>query len=409
MQVRSANRYQSQGSVCRLVCFGIVFLFSVCNAHSSRRLPLAGIFGIGGNKENANEQTKQQKPPPFQLQRQSSVPPPPPDRIQGSANYPPRRPPPPRPPKLVRQTARSVVPPALRNKDPNYPPRGPPPPPPKPKNEGQANQTAIAEQEEEPLTRTAETNQESPVETEKELNFKESGVMPPPPQPQWENDPYQMQQQQPPPPQSWMPPPPMEQGGWGPPPVYYDGYDNGDPMYIQGELDQSLERENDLIGQLDNLTAAVLIMEQREELHIRQLDVLTERIMDIEAQAAEDRNQLAEYEVNCTALGLTIATLQDEAGEWKKRCSEFSERSDKDQEEILELKRLIKEKQNEAEDIAIAIENVRLAEKRRERSKGRAKQKSLLAKFFALFFSETDDYEEMTREVSFLRFDRQLL
>jgi hypothetical protein len=222
----------------------------------------------------------------------------------------------------------------------------------------------------------------------------------PPPQLQLESDPYQMQQ---PPPQGWMPPPPMEQGNWGPPPAYYDPYENDNPMYMHGELDQSLARENDLIIQLDNLTDAIVMMEQREDLHMRQLDVLTERIMDIEAQAAEDRNQLSEYEANCTALGLAIATVQDEAEDWQKRCAEFSESHEKDQEKISELKSLIKAKENEAEDIAIAIENIRLAEKRREASQSRrgSRKKSLLARFFGLFFSEKDDFEEMTREVSF--------
>ena len=219
---------------------------------------------------------------------------------------------------------------------------------------------------------------------------------------QWDEvpvDPYQQMQQ--PMAQGWMAPtPPMEQGGWAP--TYYEGYDNGGPMYIQGELDQSLARESDLINQLDNLTAAIVMMEQREELHIRQLDVLTERIMDIEAQSAEDRNALTEYEANCTALALASATLQDEVDEWQKRCADLSECSEKDQEKLSELKRLIKEKEREAEEIAIAIENVRLSEKRREASLSRrkAKKKTLLGWFLSFFISEKDDYEEMTREVS---------
>jgi hypothetical protein len=242
-----------------------------------------------------------------------------------------------------------------------------------------------------------EVEQEDTTEVVKEPQNESN----PPPQLQLESDPYQMQQ---PPPQGWMaPPPPMEQGNWGPPPAYYDPYENGNPMYMHGELDQSLARENDLIIQLDNLTDAIVMMEQREDLHIRQLDVLTERIMDIEAQAAEDRNQLSEYEVNCTALGLEIATVQDEAEDWQKRCAEFSESHGKDQEKISELKILIKEKEIEVEDIAVAIENIRLAEKRREASQSRRglMKKSLLARFFGLFFSEKEDFEEMTREVSF--------
>jgi hypothetical protein len=279
------------------------------------------------------------------------------------------------------------------------PPRGPPPPPSKPQNKGRENHTAAIEMEEHAIKKTFDIVKEETVAEPEPIPEQEeisNDPLSPPPQSQWGNDPYQMQQ---PPPQGWMPPPQMEQGGWGAPPMYYDG---GDLMYIQGELEQSLARESDLIGQLNNVTAVIVMMEQREELHIRQLDVLTERIMDIEAQAAEDRNELVEYEANCTLLGLTIATAQDEADEWKKRCSEFSESREQEQEKINELKRLIKEKENEAEEIAIAIENVRLAEKRREaKSKGRTKKKSLLAMFFGLFFSQTEQFEEMSREVRY--------
>jgi hypothetical protein len=256
-------------------------------------------------------------------------------------------------------------------------------------NEKQEDSTEVAVG----LNKTSSEQTDEPVEPKRP---------PPPPPPQWGDDPYQVQQQ-PPTPQGWMGPPPQQYDqhydGWQPP--YYEGQNHG--MFLQEELDESLTRENELVGQLDNLTAAVVVMEQREELHVRQLDVLTERVMDVEAQAAEDRNLLTEYEANCTALGMTIATLQEDLEEWQKRCSEFSERYDEDQEKLSELKRSIKEKETEAEDLAIAIENLRLAEKRKEASNFRRKQSKggLFSWLFGfLVSSNNDDYEEMTREVS---------
>lgn len=152
--------------------------------------------------------------------------------------------------------------------------------------------------------------------------------------------------------------------------------------------------------QLDNMTASISVMEQHEELHLRQLDVLTERIMDIEAQAAEERNKLVEYEDNCTAYALTADTLKEEAEEWKNRCSDLTERQANDTATIVELKRSIKEKQSQAEEIAIAIENIRLAEKRREEiiTKRGSARKSLLSKLFSYWFGTKEDFVEMSRE-----------
>jgi len=181
--------------------------------------------------------------------------------------------------------------------------------------------------------------------------------------------------------------------------AYYG--DHGSVEYLQAELEECLAREGDLIAQTDNLTAIVVIMEQREELHIRQLDVLTERVMDVEAQAAEDRNLLATYEANCTALGQTIAALQNEVEDWQKRCSEFTERHEADQETLKDLKKQIKEKQAEAEDLAIAIENVRLAERRREASQSRkSSRRGVFSWFISFFINYETDYDESMRDVS---------
>jgi hypothetical protein len=54
-------------------------------------------------------------------------------------------------------------------------------------------------------------------------------------------------------------------------------------------------------------------MEQREELHVRQLDVWTERVMDVEAAAAQDKSCCEKYQ-NCTALGQQVAILEGQGG-----------------------------------------------------------------------------------------------
>lgn len=238
---------------------------------------------------------------------------------------------------------------------------------------------------------------------------------PPPPLPKWgagsDNYPMQLQQErqqqqrQPPPPvgarsgwmmgssppsqESWqiegnyleegvppLPPPQYydQSYGAGPNNPYYYGANSGDFensndstfLYLQDELNESLVRESSLIAQLDNLTTAVVVMEQREELHMRQLDVLTERVIDVESKAAEDRNLLLEYEANCTALSNTIVGLQEDLDEWQRRCHDLMQRRQEDQETLTELQQLIQEKENEAEELAVAMEQLRMTEKRHE-------------------------------------------
>lgn len=157
-----------------------------------------------------------------------------------------------------------------------------------------------------------------------------------------------------------------------PPAHYYSNYESNDHTqqqyltnYLQDELNHSLARESSLILQLDNLTSAFVVMEEREELHMRQLDVLTERLIDVEAQAAEDRCFLAELEGNCTASGNTIGDLQEDLDEWQKKCQEYQKRHEDDKKMLAELQKAIKDKQAESEELAIAMEQLRMIEKRK--------------------------------------------
>ena len=199
---------------------------------------------------------------------------------------------------------------------------------------------------------------------------------------------YQTQQQPPPPPSNYDESP--EMSSWSAQQqqqhqLYYDQQQQQYPsssssasypdqqydatlFYLQEELSDSLERENSLVSQLDNITSTVMGMGQREELHMRQLDVLTERVMDVEFQSAEDRVLLLEYEANCTALGTTIVGLKEDLEEWQTRCNEYNKKHDDDQKKLSDLQLTIKEKVSEAEDIAIAMEQLRMTEERRELS-----------------------------------------
>lgn len=390
---------------------------------------------MGGNKDA--EQQQQGRPgPPLNRQQQSTIPPPPPGRGQnpGLSSYGDRgmqsrpqvgRGTIPGPPRLVRQTAGAIPRPQI-DEQASSPKVIPPPPPPRPP------QMELREEnvEEEPVKNSTtaqevtETVADKPEMTEEvqrdeyvDYSFQGNSYQMGPemteeiqPDIQMQRNEYQegfyqdnSYQMAPPPQQEWYPPPPMDQQGWQQQGSYYD------PAFLQAELDQSLAREDNFIMQLDNLTAAVAVMEQREELHLRQLDVLTERIMDIEAQAAEERNKLSEFEANCTAYAMATESLKEDNEEWQRRCSELMERQANDTATITELKRAIKEKQAEAEEIAIAIENVRLAEKRREQNqkRGGPLRKSLFSRIYSFFFGDQEDFEEISREVRFVLFINQ--
>jgi chromosome segregation ATPase len=335
-----------------------------------------------------------------------------------------------------------MVPPQFRNRDPRYPPpppnqqkqKQPPLPPPRPpqqegeetKEEGQDNQITGNEEADDVVEITTEQQEGEQKREDPEQNPLPRRP-PPPALPQWTDstsagqewnsysaqsydDQQQQQQQQ----QQYYQNQWQDPGGMvrPPPPQHYYDYDqhpqHGDTYsYLEEELNESLVRESSLITQLDNLTSAVVLMEQREELHMRQLDVLTERVIDVEAKAAEDRNLLFEYEANCTALGATILGLQEELDEWQTRCKDLVQRHDDDQIKLKELQDAIKGKQTQAEELAIAMEQLRMVQKRREvdHYSGRSSNKKggLFSWVFGMFgFGGSDDrYDDEIAEESY--------
>mmetsp|Transcript_7817 Transcript_7817/g.19143 ORF Transcript_7817/g.19143 Transcript_7817/m.19143 type:complete len:811 (-) Transcript_7817:102-2534(-) len=374
----------------QLLALAIV-LAMVCDAHYNSRnvgrsLPLAGIFGFNGDRNK----DKQQPPPP------------PPPQQQQYRGQPPPRPPPGR--AFVRPPPKGFAHPPPKQQQSQS--RRPPPPPPPPRaveslEEKVAKELAASKDEVEEATSEStkaedgvDKIEESTVDVPTNATVSEETVerpslsMEPPKQQQQET---KQQQQQ------WESPPQQGYDGWQGQQQQYQDYPAYNPefdqyeanlYYLQEELTDSLNRESSLVAQLDNLTASAGAMEQREELHKHQLDVLTERVVDVEARAAEERNLLVEYEANCTALGSTILEMQGDMEEWQERCNEWAKKYEEDQEKLAELKQAVKEKQSEAEDLAIAMEELRMTEQRRKQyttQKGTKSNGGLFSWMLSLF------------------------
>ena len=384
----------------QLLALAIV-LAMVCDAHYDSRnvgrsLPLAGIFGFNGDRNKE----KQQTPPPPQQQKQ---------QYRGQ---PPPRPPPGR--AFVRPPPKGVAPPPPKQQQSQS--RRPPPPPPPPRaveslEEKVAKELAASKDDVEEATSESKTAEDSVDKSEEstvdvptnatiseEIAERPSLSMEPPKQ-QQEAKQKQQQQPPPPPPQQWEAQPPQGYDGWQGQqqqqqyqdyPAYNPEFDQYETnlYYLQEELTDSLNREASLVAQLDNLTASAGAMEQREELHKHQLDVLTERVVDGEASAAEERNLLVEYKANCTALGRTILEMQGDMEEWQERCNEWAKKYEEDNEKLSELKQAVKRKQSEAEDLAIAMEDLRMTEQRRKQyttKKGTKSSGGLFSWMLSLF------------------------
>lgn len=190
------------------------------------------------------------------------------------------------------------------------------------------------------------------------------------------------QQGHPPPPDMWGPP----SDRWNAPSPPFD------PSILHHDLEESLQRQQDLIMQAQNLTSMIAAFEQREELHMRQLDVLTERVMDVESLAATERNQMLEYQANCTELGLQVAVLEGEVEEWRQKCTEYVEKQEEDHRHIADLKKALKKSKLEVEDLAALIERYRL-NVRGDDSYRRRKAKKRRG-FFAWLFGWGEEDEE---------------
>lgn len=133
-------------------------------------------------------------------------------------------------------------------------------------------------------------------------------------------------------------------------------------FFLHRDLDEAFAREQHLLAELHNLTATSTALQQRERLHMHQLDVLTERVMQVETSAATDRLEALEYQANCTELSMQLELQKDISTEWIAKCEALMEQRQADEAIINDLRDNIKTAVREAEELAAMIEQNRMQE-----------------------------------------------
>jgi DNA repair exonuclease SbcCD ATPase subunit len=195
----------------------------------------------------------------------------------------------------------------------------------------------------------------------------------------------QQQQQQPP------PPPPLLSTIQQPPDAYQQ------QLYmLQLHLDESLQREHHLFMELQNLTLFSDALQQREALHMHQLDVLTERIVDVENSAAHAQNQVLELSANCTELAQQLAQSNAQVDQYRIQCEQLLQLRKNDTSRIAELQQKVKNANRKAQDLAAMMERHRLNAERQKKIAFTAKKKknrNFLAWMLG-FYSDDEDDEE---------------
>ncbi len=138
------------------------------------------------------------------------------------------------------------------------------------------------------------------------------------------------------------------------------------PNYViqgmQHDLEVAFQREQGLRAHLTNITAQLAHMQQREDLHVRQLDVLTERVIETEATMAKERNDLLQYQNNCTEMGKQIAMLEGTVEEWRQKCSEHVEQVARLRNESEALGSKLAKMTMKAEELSTLVERHRIAD-----------------------------------------------
>lgn len=183
-----------------------------------------------------------------------------------------------------------------------------------------------------------------------------------------------------------------------------------DPWMYQQQYnmdwDACLQREQILMDQVQNLTFTIHAMEQRDNLHTRQLDVLTERCIEVEAQASKKHNQAQELRVNCTRLTEQVTNLNQELEEWRSKCKEYMDQREDAQDKIKNIEKELKKSQYDREDMALMVERHRIQLQQQHdgsSSRSRGKPKKKKRGFFAWLFGmsnveDDDDLEELQEE-----------
>jgi chromosome segregation ATPase len=125
------------------------------------------------------------------------------------------------------------------------------------------------------------------------------------------------------------------------------------------------------------------------------MDVLTERIMEVESRAAQEKIQLVEVQANCSALQKDIAVARGELAAYEERCREFVERQQGLEADKVDLSKGLKLAQREAENLATLIERHRLSEEKEEYSTKRRQSRGFFAWLFGFGQSDDEDWEDL--------------
>ena len=175
-------------------------------------------------------------------------------------------------------------------------------------------------------------------------------------------------------------------------------------FFLQQDLDAALQREQMLRDELHNVTARATGLQRREELHLHQLDVLTERVLDVEATAARDQNTAIELKANCSALAQQFTMATADAQKWQTQCQELLELRQQEESKLRDIKKKLKVAQRQSEGLAEMIERHRLREEGTEfhavNSKKKKKRRGLLGWLWSLAFGSGDDETTATGNVN---------
>jgi chromosome segregation ATPase len=113
-------------------------------------------------------------------------------------------------------------------------------------------------------------------------------------------------------------------------------------------------------AQIRNLTSSIESLEQREMLRSRQLDAVTERILEVETLYASSQLSLKECQANCTDLAQQRDRLQEEIRNLERQAEEDRERSRQDASQAETLRKELVAAKFQAEELALLIERHRI-------------------------------------------------
>ena len=183
-----------------------------------------------------------------------------------------------------------------------------------------------------------------------------------------------------------MPPPPQEYDSWHnqqmmmtqqnqPPPQHQHQYDQQNQQWMeqdqtirdmQSDIDNLITYQDELYTQVQNLTSSLLSTEHTSEQQLSQIDLLLEQVADAEAYASAESNAALEYKTNCTNLGKSIETLQSSIQNLEQECADLKESATCDADDIALLKKTLKKRERELENMACGIEMARFEKERKD-------------------------------------------